>query len=96
MGHKRRETDKLENLTEHDLLIKTCVEMEYLCKTFNKLEKKLDNFIAPDGSFMQVKTFQAGCPRFSFKTVLKRQWGALGIMASAIIAVAVKAFSGNG
>jgi len=99
MEHNRRRTDKLENASDHDLLIQHSGKIDALCKTVlengkanRNFHKKFDDFISPEGPFMTVKTFQASCPRDNIWRTIGRQWKALFLLASLTCTAIIKAF----
>lgn len=102
MNHNRRRTDKLKDISDHDLLIKHSGEIDTLCKLVAAngkenaaFHKKFYDFIAPDGPFMNVKTFQAACPKNDIWRAISRQWKALFLLASLTCTAVIKAFWGN-
>ena len=44
-GHKRRETDKIKNLTEHDLLIGLTTKVNSICSVQHEYKEDLKDFI---------------------------------------------------
>ncbi len=82
----------LKDASDHDLLIQHTEKIDSLCKIVRNIDKKLDDFLAPDGMFMDVKTFQASCPREEVWRTISRQWKALGILASVVAGTIVKMF----
>ena len=92
MEHNRRRTDILEDLSDHDLLIRHSGKIDSVCEAIHTqgkeraaFYKKFDDFIAPDGPFMVVKTFQAACPSKSLWNNIKLQWTVIVIILGVML-----------
>jgi uncharacterized protein YaaW (UPF0174 family) len=61
----------------------------------NSLWAKYDTAFEPGGVVNQIKTFQAGCPRQTIKDTFSRQWVIIGLLATTVVGIALKAFVGS-
>jgi len=89
----------MENLTDHDLLLKHNGKIDELCEIIKlnneeaiRFHKKFECFISPEGTFMTVKTFQASCPREDVWRTINRQWKAIGMLVVTMFGMALKIF----
>lgn len=58
----------------------------------SSLWNKYDTAFGPDGTMIEIQKFQASCPRNNIETDLKRQWGAIAVLAAMVTGAVLKAF----
>ena len=91
LDHLENKVDKIEDAV--GLIAVQTERLNNLTEQVNALWRKNDDAFGPTGVVSQVKSFQAGCPRDSIKDSLSRQWVIIGLLATTVVGIALKAFS---